>query len=106
MIRRAGAILVFLWSTRVFSQMPAFEVADVKVNKSGELRMMVDIQPGGKLVMRNVPMRVLIVFAYHLRPEALAGGPAWIDSDRYDVIAKAPETAPPDDIRRMVQSLL
>jgi uncharacterized protein (TIGR03435 family) len=68
--------------------------------------MSVDLQPGGKLVMRNVPMKVLIMFAYHLRPEALAGGPAWIESDRYDVVAKAAETGPPDDVRRMVQTLL
>jgi len=84
----------------------AFEVADVKVNKSGELRMAIDIQPGGRVTMRNVPMKVLIAFAYHLRPERLAGGPAWLESERYDVVAKALETASPDDVRRMAQTLL
>jgi uncharacterized protein (TIGR03435 family) len=105
MFRSACVILLFLSSAPAFAQ-PAFEVADVKVNKSGELRMAIDLQPGGKVIMRNVPMKVLIVFAYHLRPEALSGGPAWLESERFDVIAKAPETAPPDDVRRMVQTLL
>jgi len=100
------AFLFFLSSIPAFTQTPAFEVADVKVNKSGELRMAIDLQPGGRLTMRNVPMKVLIVFAFHLRPEALAGGPPWLDSERFDVVAKAPETAPPDDVRRMVQTLL
>src|SRR5437016_6333171 len=104
MPRRASAILLFAATVRCFAQ-PAFEVADVKVNKSGEARMMVDIQLGGKFVMRNVPMKVLIAFAYHLRPDALVG-PNWLESERYDVVAKAPQTASGDDVRRMAQTLL
>ena len=79
MIRSASAVLLFICSIPVFSQAPstppAFEVADVKVNKSGEVRMAVDFQAGGRLTMRNVPMRVLIVMAYHVRAEAVTGGP-------------------------------
>jgi uncharacterized protein (TIGR03435 family) len=67
--------------------------------------MTVDLQPGGKLVMRNVPMKVMIVFAYHVRPEALSG-PAWMDTARYDVVAKASEKASQDEVRRMMQTLL
>jgi uncharacterized protein (TIGR03435 family) len=99
-------VALVLLSVSAFSQAPpAFEVADVKANKSGETRMAVDMQPGGKLVMHNVPMRVLIMFAYHLRAEAVSG-PAWLDSERYDVIAKAAQTSVPDDLRRMLQTLL
>ena len=105
MFRCAPGVLLLLSCTSVFPQ-TAFEVADVKANKSGELRMAIDLQPGGKVTMRNVPMKVLIVFAYHLRPEALAGGPSWLDSERFDVVAKALETAPPEDVRRMMQTLL
>ena len=105
-----AAMLLLLSSMPAYTQAqaapPAFEVADVKANKSGDVRMAIDLQPGGKLTMRNVPMKVMIVFAWHLRPEALAGGPPWLDSERFDVVAKAPETAPPDDIRRMVRTLL
>jgi uncharacterized protein (TIGR03435 family) len=84
----------------------SFEVADVKVNRSGDARMAIDIQPGGRVTVRNVPMKILIVFAYHLRPEGLAGGPAWLGSERFDIVAKAPETASGDDVRRMMQTLL
>jgi uncharacterized protein (TIGR03435 family) len=102
--------ILLLGSSALFAQAQtaplSFEVAAVTANKSGELRMSVDLQPGGKLSMHNVPMKVLIMFAYHLRPDALSGGPAWIESDRYDVVAKAPEKAPQDDIRRMLQTLL
>ena len=91
-------------SLRAQAQAPAFEVADVKPNKSGETRMAIDMQPGGKLIMRNVPMKVMIVFAYHVRPEALSG-PAWMDDERYDVVAKA-ETKSDDEVRQMMQALL
>jgi len=84
---------------------PSFEAADVKPNKSGEARMMVDFQPGGRYVARNVPMKVLVALAYHVRPDAIKG-PSWMDSERFDVVAKAPQTVGPDEIRRMVISLL
>ena len=85
---------------------PSFEAADVKANKSGEARMAVDFQPGGKFTARNVPMKILIALSYGVRPEAVQGGPAWIESERYDVVAKASQSAKPEEIRRMVQSLL
>jgi uncharacterized protein (TIGR03435 family) len=90
------------------SQMPgpSFEAADVKANKSGDARMAVDFQPGGRFTARNVPMKILIALAYGVRPEAVQAGPAWIESERYDVVAKASQSAKPEELRRMVQSLL
>jgi uncharacterized protein (TIGR03435 family) len=94
-----------LLSITTFAQ-PSFEVADVRINKSGEARMAVDMAPGGKLTMHNVPMRVMLMLAYHVRADALVDTPAWIGADRFDVIAKAPETASPAEMRRMLQALL
>jgi uncharacterized protein (TIGR03435 family) len=108
-ILMSARVLLLLSCMPGFSQTkPAltFEVADVKANHSGEGRMLIDIQPGGRVTMRNVPMKVLIALAYHVRPEGLAGGPAWMESERFDVVAKAPQTASSDDVRLMVQSLL
>ncbi len=78
----------------------------MKVNKSGEVRMAVDFLPGGRLSMRNVPMKVMIQMAYHVRPEAVTGGPDWLGSDRFDIVAKALQTTSPDELRRMLQTLL
>jgi uncharacterized protein (TIGR03435 family) len=106
----ASALLPFVSTILALCQPPttrlSFEVADVKINKSGEARMSVDFQGGGKLSMHNVPMKVLIMFAYHVRAEAVEGWPSWFESDRYDVVAKAAQTTPPDDLRRMLQTLL
>lgn len=110
MFRSDGFVLLFLSAVTAFSQtqtMPlSFEVADVQVNKSGETRLAVDMQGGGRFTMHNVPMKVMIQMAYKVRPEAVTGGPSWLDSDRYDVVAKAAQTTPPEDLRRMLQTLL
>ena len=105
-MHRTRSVIPLLFLAPAFAQNAAFEVADVKPNQSGEVRMAIDIQPGGRVTMRNVPMKVLIVFAYRLRPEAVASGPSWIDTERYDIIAKAPETSKPDDVRVMMRTLL
>lgn len=87
-------------------QPPAFEAADLKPNKSSEVRMAVDFQPGGRFAARNVPLKILIALAWHVRPDFVTGGPSWLASDRFDIVAKAAQTTPPDDLRRMLQTLL
>ena len=68
--------------------------------------MAVDFQPGGRFSATNVRLRILIALAYHVGPEAVTGGPGWLGSDRFDIVAKAAQTTPPDGIRRMLQTLL
>jgi uncharacterized protein (TIGR03435 family) len=53
----------------------------------------------------NVPLRMLITFAYDIRDFQLSGGPAWVGTERYDILAKAERSASsekvPDDPRKM-----
>ena len=65
-----------------------FEVATVKANKSGESNGMLQRQPGGRLTATNMPLRPMITYAYQLAGYQLIGGPGWVDSARYDVVAK------------------
>jgi uncharacterized protein (TIGR03435 family) len=67
---------------------PAFEVASVKPNRSGEAGGSLRQQPGGRVDAVNMPLRQLISFAYQVPPFRLAGGPAWIANDRFDIAAK------------------
>jgi len=54
------------------------------------------MQSANQFVARGYQLRVLIAAAYNLNPKAVSGGPAWIDSDRYDVVAKTPGEARPN----------
>ena len=85
---------------------PAFEVASIKLNKSSDLRSMMVPQPGGRFTATNVTLRRLILNAYQLPTPQLAGGPDWMNSDRFDVLAKASDDVPQEHVLLMLQALL
>jgi uncharacterized protein (TIGR03435 family) len=65
-----------------------FEVASVKLNKSGGERIALNYSPDGFSAV-NVPLRVLIRFAYGpIEETRILGGPDWLNSERYDIEAK------------------
>jgi uncharacterized protein (TIGR03435 family) len=83
-----------------------FEVASVKVNKSGDNRVMLGLQPGGRFTASNVPLRNLITQAYRIQATQLVGGPDWIRSERFDISAKADGDPSQEQIAEMMQALL
>jgi uncharacterized protein (TIGR03435 family) len=95
---------------------PVFEVASVKANKSGDNRIGLGFQPGGRFRATNVPLRELISAAYGtpqpLPAFQISGGPKWIESERFDIVAKAagdPQpgpNGPPPEMFLMLRSLL
>ena len=68
---------------------PQFEVATVRPNKSGESGASLGSRPGGRLNGTNQTARNLIRNAFNVQPYQLIGGPDWMDSDRFDIVAKA-----------------
>ena len=111
----AGAIGLNMLGAPLRAQAPArpsFEVASVKQNKSGEGFIRFSAMPGGFRVT-NAPLRELIRFAYQLQPFQIEGGPGWVTSDRFDIVAKAEGNLPPGQpggppgpLQLMMQSLL
>jgi uncharacterized protein (TIGR03435 family) len=95
---------------------PAFEVASIKLNNSGDGRVMMQQQPGGRFTATNIPLRLLIRNAYQLQDFQIVGAPSWINSERYDIVAKAEDGTPPETpsldrtgpsrIQLMIRSLL
>jgi len=74
---------------------PAFEVASIKQNTSGDLEQHIFRSATG-LTVTNMLARELIQFAYLPRqPFQLVGGPSWISNDRFDMVAKIEGDAPP-----------
>lgn len=72
---------------------PAFEVATVRENTSGEIRFQIEVQPGGRFNAINMTLWQILSVAYPIHgrfPDEiqLVGGPAWIKSARFDIIAK------------------
>jgi uncharacterized protein (TIGR03435 family) len=69
---------------------PAFEVASIKPNNSGDGRVMMQNQPG-RYIATNVTLRLLIRNAYQLQDFQITGGPSWLASDHFDINAKVPD---------------
>src|SRR6185295_19481771 len=69
---------------------PAFEVASIKPNNSGDGRVMLGNQPG-RFTATNVTLRMLIRNAYQLQDFQVTGGPSWLTEDHFDIVAKAPD---------------
>jgi uncharacterized protein (TIGR03435 family) len=61
-----------------------------------------------QLFAKNFTLKELVGYAYSLTPRAISGGPAWIESDRYDILAGTPgEVRPnPDEQMQMMRKLL
>jgi uncharacterized protein (TIGR03435 family) len=85
---------------------PAFEVASVKTNVSQSLRVSIQTSPGGRFTAINAPLRALIRHAYQLQGFELAGGPKWLDDERFDIVAKADGEPPSAQMRLMLRTLL
>jgi uncharacterized protein (TIGR03435 family) len=83
-----------------------FEVTTVLPNKTGAMRVMMRVQPGGAWEATNVTLESMIRLAYRIQESQLVGGPAWIYSDRFDIVAKSGQDAPRGEFGLRMQSLL
>src|SRR6266576_3662753 len=82
------ALCVAAGRSQAPSPLPQFEVATIKPNKSGDGRVMLQVQPGGRFNATNVTLRLLIRNAYQLQDFQIVGGPGWLASDHFDIVAK------------------
>jgi uncharacterized protein (TIGR03435 family) len=85
----------------------AFEVATVKPSdpaaRGGGIRPL----PGGQTyVATSVPLRMMIKLMYGITDVQIVGGPDWINTDRFDVRAKAEKPSNLNELHEMFQTLL
>src|SRR5688572_4835328 len=88
------------------SDLPSFDVASIKQNRSGEFFGSFGYEPGGQLVVVNNAVRTLIRSAYSLQSYQILGGPEWINSDRYDLSARRAGNASEEQLKLMLRRLL
>lgn len=123
----AGIILMVMLSTAAFCQdsqfhgsefagvplvidvdkLPEFDVADIQVSKiAGGPNA--QFLPGGKVVFQALPLKFMVLAAWGWENDEsrVTGGPSWVNSEKFDVVAKAPPTAQIVDLRLRLRSLL
>jgi uncharacterized protein (TIGR03435 family) len=80
------------------AERPVFEVASISRNVSGDLNASVRLEPGGQVVVTNNSLYNLIRNAWGTQRYEMVPGanvPNWIDTDRWDILAKVPAGTPP-----------
>src|SRR5665213_3398749 len=93
-----------------------FEVASIRLNEACVNGPGLEHHSPGRFGVECVSLRDYIRGAYgsygqgrnpNVRPPTVLGGPGWVDSDRYDIVAKAPgETGLDEMYGPMMRALL
>jgi uncharacterized protein (TIGR03435 family) len=107
----AGAGLTVIMVCGAFGQTaatpPSFEVASIKPAAppvNGRLMIRMGGDPG-RIDYSNVSLKDIIRQAYGVHDYQISG-PDWMNSARFDIVAKVPEGAPKDQVPMMWQTLL
>lgn len=83
----------------------AFDVASVKRNDTGQSGGGVGLRPNG-YAATNALLRTIVAHAYRMKRTFVIGGPDWIDSERYDISARASGDATEEELYAMTRALL
>jgi uncharacterized protein (TIGR03435 family) len=82
-----------------------FEVASVKVHPP-PITMVGISNRGGRFIVTGFSLKMLVGRGYGVPDLKIVGAPAWADSERYDIEAKAPGDTAPGPVQPMIQALL
>lgn len=103
-------VCVCLAATWMAAQEPAFDVASVRPSPPAQSGQRSDIQPhpNGRFTASNATVRGLILRAYELVDPQLLNAPPWLDTERYDIDARAgfAPVGGPNTLLPMVRTLL
>jgi uncharacterized protein (TIGR03435 family) len=73
---------------------PKFEIAGIHPSANSRNTIYRNSpQHGGRYEIKNATMLDLIRSAYNMNADRIFGGPSWLELDRFDVVAKLPQTA-------------
>ena len=113
-IRQLGrpilSVAAVLLSRGCYGQSPQrFEVVAIKPSQAAMgAGTNFNLFEGGRIRITNEPIRLLIRLAFAVQDTQILGGPSWVETDRYDIDAKADLAGKikPDQIGALIESLL
>jgi len=119
MSRAIGRTVLAAWLCPWMHAQPAahakleFEVASIKPSPlpgRGPIRLGQKGGPGsadpGRVTYTFTTLLNLMADAYGVKRYQISGGPKWLDSEQFDIVAKVPEGATKEQINVMLQNLL
>jgi uncharacterized protein (TIGR03435 family) len=116
MVRQIAFAILGISVSEMFAQtaaprpkFDAFEVATIKpVDPDAKAGRYIIMQGTHRFVEKAYTLKLLIAAAYDLNPRTISGGPGWIESDHYDIVAVTPGEVRPthDEQMAMLRNLL
>jgi uncharacterized protein (TIGR03435 family) len=113
MLAPALALLLDNGHCQNLAKTPAFEVASITPCKPGtpeppgeHAGMVRFTYPGGRFDAKATTVKFLLEWAFGILPAQHSSGPSWMETDRYDIVAKAEGSATDHEIKLMVRALL
>jgi uncharacterized protein (TIGR03435 family) len=65
-----------------------------------------EVRPGGRLLVTNVPLRIMVRNIFRLQDFQVVGGPDWIDRDRWDIVASTGTDVTEPEAAKLLERLL
>jgi uncharacterized protein (TIGR03435 family) len=86
----------------------SFEVTTIKPASPDARGMSFTMAGAHRFLINNHTLKEVVATSYDLAPRLISGGPAWIDSDRYDMVGGTPgEARPPwEQLQLMMRALM
>jgi uncharacterized protein (TIGR03435 family) len=84
---------------------PAFEVASIKPSPPDTVGMQMSFDQG-RLSIRGGTVQFCVAAAWRLQEFEIGWAPKWFATDRFDIVAKAPDGAGQMQLMQMLQNLL
>ncbi len=111
-MRRVSIAVISFLLAPAFIRAQTFEVASVKPAQpidraavmAGKLHIGMSVD-GARVDIGNLSLRDLLTRAYRVEGYQISG-PDWLGSERFDILAKLPDGAKPDQVPEMLQALL
>ncbi len=100
---------LFLWialGCAAVGQTPRFEVAAIKPASPDARGSFIDSPPGGRLDISNFTLKQMMIWAWKVQPDQVAGAAPWMETLRFDINAKAETAAEDGEMQPMMQALL
>ncbi len=87
---------------------PQFEVATIKPSDPNRPGFGINVDRSGQLHTLNTNLAELIKFAYDVHPKQIVGAPAWVSSEKFDLLAKPDVPGMPrvNQMKAMMQKLI
>jgi uncharacterized protein (TIGR03435 family) len=111
---RRMIVVCLLAAASILGQQPTnispdlrFEVTSLKPSNGQQPGRGIRPAPGGQRYEAiNCPIRLMMEVAWRVKPEQIVGGPAWLDTDPFDMEAKAEKPSSVDELHVMLINML